>query len=49
MNPESGERTIGFRVSTYKQGSVAVCPVQHLNHISEKMKQVVKVKLTWDI
>ncbi|XP_066944925.1 tRNA (uracil-5-)-methyltransferase homolog A-like isoform X3 [Macrobrachium rosenbergii] len=43
INPDDGLPTVGFRVSSYKSGSLAVGPVGHLVHIPESMKKVVKV------
>ncbi|KAK7076233.1 tRNA methyltransferase 2, partial [Halocaridina rubra] len=42
-NPENELPTVGFRVSSYKAGSVAVAPVAHLTHISDTMKKIVEV------
>ncbi|XP_064083024.1 LOW QUALITY PROTEIN: uncharacterized protein LOC135199038 [Macrobrachium nipponense] len=43
INPEDGLPTVGFRVSSYKSGSLAVGPVAHLVHIPKAMKDVTKV------
>ncbi|XP_076046862.1 uncharacterized protein LOC143028527 isoform X1 [Oratosquilla oratoria] len=43
MHPTSEERTVGFRLSSYKKGSVSVGPVAHLRHIPDSMKVVVRV------
>ena len=43
VNPETDELTLGFRVSTYKGGSIAVGPVSHLAFISDAMQKVVSV------
>ena len=43
MNPETDELTLGFRVSTYKEGSYAVGPVSHLTFISDAMREIVRV------
>lgn len=43
INPETELPTVGFRVSTYKAGSVAVGPIDDLVHISDTMKKVVGV------
>ncbi|KAF2350137.1 (Uracil-5)-methyltransferase family [Trinorchestia longiramus] len=42
MNSDSKETTVGFRVSSYKEGNVSVGPVLHLKHISDTMKNIVK-------
>jgi len=34
---------VGFRVSSYKKGSFAVGPVQHLPHLPDSMKSAVKL------
>ncbi|KAK4319103.1 hypothetical protein Pmani_009936 [Petrolisthes manimaculis] len=41
-NPETGQATVGFRVASYKAGSMCVAPVSHLKNIPLKMKDVVK-------
>lgn len=43
VNPETDELTLGFRVSTYKEGSYAVGPVSHLAFISDAMREIVGV------
>ncbi|XP_057378243.1 tRNA (uracil-5-)-methyltransferase homolog A-like [Daphnia carinata] len=43
VNPETDELTLGFRVSTYKEGSYAVGPVSHLAFISDAMREIVSV------
>ncbi|XP_068212340.1 tRNA (uracil-5-)-methyltransferase homolog A-like isoform X3 [Palaemon carinicauda] len=43
INPEDNLPTVGFRVSSYKAGSLAVGPVGHLVHIPNTMKKVVEV------
>ncbi len=43
MNPETDEITLGFRISTYKEGSYAVGPVSHLAFISDAMREAVRV------
>ncbi|XP_003699325.2 tRNA (uracil-5-)-methyltransferase homolog A [Megachile rotundata] len=40
---EKNKVTIGFRLSSYAAGSTAVGPIDHLCHIPDKMKAVVKV------
>ncbi|XP_018009920.1 tRNA (uracil-5-)-methyltransferase homolog A-like [Hyalella azteca] len=40
-NSETKAVTVGFRVSSYKEGNVSVGPVMHLKHISDAMKSVV--------
>ncbi|XP_049792714.1 tRNA (uracil-5-)-methyltransferase homolog A-like [Schistocerca nitens] len=42
-NPVTGEGTVGFRVSSYAQGSTAVGPVDSLIHIPQRMKLAGKV------
>lgn len=42
VNSDSGAPTIGFRVSSYKEGNISVGPIDDLKHISDKMKKVVK-------
>lgn len=42
-NPVTGEGTVGFRVSSYAQGSTAVGPVDSLIHIPQRMKLAAKV------
>lgn len=43
VNPETDVLTLGFRVSTYKEGSIAVGPIDHLAFIPDAMKEVVRV------
>lgn len=43
VNPDTDELTLGFRVSTYKEGSIAVGPISHLAFISDAMQEVVRV------
>ena len=38
INPESGELTVGFRVSTYKAGSCGVGPISHIPFIPDAIK-----------
>lgn len=38
------KRMIGFRLSSYAAGSIAVAPVDHLCHIPERMKSAIKVQ-----
>lgn len=47
LNPETNELTIGFRVSTYKEGSCAVGPACHLAFIPEAMKNTVQLFETY--
>lgn len=44
-NPETGQATVGFRLASYKTGSMCVAPVSHLKNIPQKMKDVVEVRL----
>ena len=46
-NPETNETTVGFRISSYKEGSVSVGPIDDLLNVSEKMKKVAKVRKIW--
>ncbi|KAB7503022.1 tRNA (uracil-5-)-methyltransferase-like protein A [Armadillidium nasatum] len=39
---ESDKPIVGFRVASYREGSVEVGPVDHLTHLNDKMKEVVK-------
>lgn len=39
---ENDKPLVGFRVASYKEGSVEVGPVDHLTHLNDKMKEVVK-------
>ena len=41
-HPETGKSVVGFRLSSYKKGSVAVVDIDHLPQVSDKMKGVVK-------
>lgn len=43
LNPETGELTLGFRISTYKEGSYAVGPISHLEFIPDAMRDIVGV------
>ena len=42
-NKESEKPVVGFRVASYKEGSVEVGPISHLTHLNAKMKEVVEV------
>lgn len=39
----SGAKTVGFRISSYIEGSIAVESVENLPHIPDKMKLAAKV------
>lgn len=39
--PESNEVTVGFRLSSYRKGSIAVVEIDHLPNVSDLMKEVV--------
>ena len=41
-HPESGEIVVGFRLASYKKGSVAVVGINHLPQVSNAMKQLVE-------
>ena len=41
-HPENEEYVVGFRLTSYKKGSVAVVGIDHLPQVSSNMKQVVK-------
>ena len=41
-HPESGEIVVGFRLASYKKGSLAVVDINHLPQVSDTMKQLVK-------
>lgn len=42
VNPENGLPTVGFRIASYKEGSMHVAPVSHLRHLPQQMKNVVE-------
>jgi len=42
-NNEQSKIMIGFRLSTYASGSIAVGPIDDLSHIPENMKIAIKV------
>jgi len=42
-NSEQSKIMIGFRLSTYASGSIAVGPIDDLCHIPENMKIAIKV------
>jgi len=42
-NPDTNEPTVGFRISSYKEGSVSVGPILGLKNVNQQMKKVVKV------
>jgi len=46
-HPDTQEATVGFRVSSYRSGSVAVCGVENVPSVSPKMKAVVKAFETY--
>lgn len=39
-HPFTGEFTVGFRLASYKQGSLSVVGVEHLPNISDKVNSV---------
>lgn len=39
LNPKTSEKTVGFRLSSYRKGSVAVGPIEHLIHLPKNMVQ----------
>ena len=41
-HPETNEITIGFRLASYKKGSIAVVEADHLPIVSDQMKQIIK-------
>ena len=41
-HPETGETVVGFRLASYKRGSIAVVGIDHLPQVSDSMKKVVK-------
>ena len=41
-HPESNEPVVGFRLASYRKGSVAVVEIDHLPIVSDEMKSVVK-------
>lgn len=41
INPENNLPTVGFRVASYKEGSIHVGPVDHLCHLPYQMKKIV--------
>lgn len=43
IDNETQKPTVGFRLGSYATGTVAVAPVQELNHIPEKTKKAVLV------
>ncbi len=42
LHPETKKATVGFRLASYKKGSVAVVGIDHLPMVSDVMKKVVK-------
>lgn len=42
VNPDNGLPTVGFRIASYKEGSMHVAPVSHMCHLPEQMIMVVK-------
>ena len=40
-HPESGEIVVGFRLASYKKGSLSVVDIGHLPQVSDKMKKIV--------
>ncbi|KAG7171198.1 tRNA (uracil-5-)-methyltransferase A-like [Homarus americanus] len=45
INPDNNLPTVGFRIASYKEGSMHVAPVNHLCHLPDQMKRVVTVFL----
>lgn len=45
INPENNLPTVGFRIASYKEGSIHVGPIAHLCHLPDAMKKVVLVSL----
>ncbi|XP_037801253.1 tRNA (uracil-5-)-methyltransferase homolog A-like isoform X2 [Penaeus monodon] len=43
INPETEQPTVGFRIASYREGSMCVAPIEHLCHLPDPMKKVVKV------
>lgn len=43
INHENQLPTVGFRISAYVNGTTAIGPVEHLDHIPDSMKLAVKV------
>ena len=41
-HPETDETTVGFRLASYKRGSIAVVDIDHLPIVSDTMKSVAK-------
>lgn len=41
-HPKIGETTVGFRLTSYKKGSLSVVGVEHLPNVSDKMKKIAK-------
>lgn len=41
INPENDLPTVGFRIASYKEGSIHVGPIAHLCHLPDAMKKVV--------
>ncbi|XP_042218009.1 tRNA (uracil-5-)-methyltransferase homolog A-like isoform X2 [Homarus americanus] len=41
INPDNNLPTVGFRIASYKEGSMHVAPVNHLCHLPDQMKRVV--------
>jgi hypothetical protein len=46
LHPETKERTVGFRLASFKEGSMGVGPVYCLRHLPDRMKETVKVRRT---
>ncbi|XP_065337282.1 tRNA (uracil-5-)-methyltransferase homolog A-like isoform X2 [Cloeon dipterum] len=42
LHPETKERTVGFRLASFKEGSMGVGPVYCLRHLPDRMKETVK-------
>ncbi|KAF0313980.1 tRNA (uracil-5-)-methyltransferase A [Amphibalanus amphitrite] len=39
FHPDTGERVVGFRLAAYRDGSMAVAPLDDLPHVSERMRK----------
>jgi tRNA (uracil-5-)-methyltransferase len=46
-HPETNEATVGFRLASYKKGSIAVVGIDHLPVVSDTMKKVVNLFQTF--
>ena len=41
-HPETNDITVGFRLASYKKGSISVANIDHLENVSDTMKSIVK-------